>query len=451
MLATLFSAFFKEIYMDLLKEKVKPLYLKLLATAAGSSFVSCIFAIIDSMVVGKYHGPNGTAALAIFNPVWAFVFSLGLLIGIGGSVLFANNRGKGEIKKSNEYFTLSIIFSAVLSIIAFTILTLFNKPLFYFFGADDNLLKLVQDYFFYVKFALPCCIFNNVLASFIRNDGNPTLASLAIIIGGIFNAFGDYFFVFTCDMGARGAGLATAIGLYLSFFIMLIHFFLKRNTLRLVKPTSIFHKISRVSIYGFPTAINDFAMGIIAILFNRQIMTYLNSDALAVYGIITQVTAFVQCCAYGAGQASQPIMSQNLGAQQPTRIKECLKYGIITAIIFGVCWTLLIQVFPNLFVHLFMSPTDSVLAVAPTILRIYGISYLITPFNIFATYYFQAILKSKVSTLSSIARGLVLSGLFIMILPVLCGADSLWFAMVITESIIALISIFYIHKYTKAL
>jgi hypothetical protein len=44
-----------------------------------------------------------------------------------------------------------------------------------------------------------------------------------------------------------------------------------------------------------------------------------------------------------------------------------------------------------------------------------------------------------------------LSGLFIMILPVLCGADSLWFAMVITESIIALISIFYIHKYTKAL
>lgn len=34
----------------------------------------------------------------------------------------------------------------------------------------------------------------------------------AVLSGGIFNIFGDYFFVFTLDMGIQGAGLATAIG-----------------------------------------------------------------------------------------------------------------------------------------------------------------------------------------------------------------------------------------------
>lgn len=45
-----------------------------------------------------------------------------------------------------------------------------------------------------------------------------------MLSGGIFNVFGDYFFVFTCDMGVFGAGLATAIGSGVSFAVMLTHF-----------------------------------------------------------------------------------------------------------------------------------------------------------------------------------------------------------------------------------
>ena len=39
--------------------------------------------------------------------------------------------------------------------------------------------------------------------------------------------FGDYFFVFTCNMGIFGAGLATAIGSGIPFVIMLTHFISK--------------------------------------------------------------------------------------------------------------------------------------------------------------------------------------------------------------------------------
>ena len=40
-------------------------------------------------MVGQYQGPTGTAALAVVAPVWNIIYSLGLLTGIGGSVLLS--------------------------------------------------------------------------------------------------------------------------------------------------------------------------------------------------------------------------------------------------------------------------------------------------------------------------------------------------------------------------
>lgn len=82
------------------------------------------------------------------------------------------------------------------------------------------------------------------MSAFLRNDGDPALATKSVLLGGVFNVFGDYFFVFTLDMGIMGAGIATA-----TFFI-------------------------------------DVAMGILTMIFNRQILKYLGTDALSVYGIL---------------------------------------------------------------------------------------------------------------------------------------------------------------------
>lgn len=169
----------------------------------------------------------------------------------------------------------------------------------------------------------------------------PALATGAVLAGGIFNIFGDYFFVFVCDMGAYGAGLATAIGSAISFLAMLSHFFMKKNTLRLVRPERLLYKLKEITVTGFSTFFIDVAMGILTILFNRQIMIYLGTNALAVYGVIVNISTFVQCCSYSVGQASQPIISTNFGAGKGDRIRETLKYALGTAAFFSLFWTAL--------------------------------------------------------------------------------------------------------------
>ena len=383
--------------MDLLRGNIKTLYFKYLSAAFGRALISSIYGIVDMAMVGQYQGPDGTAALA-----W-----VGLI--------------------------------------------LFERPLLMFFGTDETLLALAQRYMIPVKVVFPLFLFDQMLAAFLRNDGAPALATLGVLSGGIFNVLGDWFFVFPCDMGVYGAGLATALGSAVSFLVMLTHFASRKNTLRLVKPKRLARKLWKIAVTGFSSFFIDMAMGILTVLFNRQIMQYLGSDALAIYGPIINVSTFVQCCAYSVGQASQPIISTNFGAGKEARIRETLRYALWTVVFFGVFWTAPSVTCPNLYIRIFMSPTETILAMAPAIIRAYAISFLLLPFNIFSTYYFQAILQPKAAFIVSVARGLVISGALILMLPLLAGADSLWFAMPITELVTAVYAAACIRRYTARL
>ena len=92
--------------MDLLTGNVRRLYFKFLSAAFGSALISSFYGLVDMAIVGLYQGPDGAAALAVVAPVWNIIYSLGLLTGIGGSVLFSARRGGGQSdNEANEYFT----------------------------------------------------------------------------------------------------------------------------------------------------------------------------------------------------------------------------------------------------------------------------------------------------------------------------------------------------------
>ena len=173
------------------------------------------------------------------------------------------------------------------------------------------------------------------------------------------------------------------------------------------------------------------------VLFNRQILKCLGTDALSVYGIIINVSTFVQCCAYSIGQAAQPMLSTNFGAGEGDRIRELQRYTLATAAAFALVWTAVCMAIPNGFVRVFMAPTDASLAIAPGIIRRYALSFLLLPLNIYSTYYFQALMKPGISLAVSVARGAVISGIFIFVLPALFGAGAIWFAMPLTELLVA--------------
>ncbi len=439
--------------MDFLTGKIKPMYVKYLSATFGSALISSIYGVVDMAMVGRYQGPDGTAALAVVAPIWNIIYSLGLLMGIGGSVLLSTLRGISEKnqRQSNKYFTAALIGVTFLAALSWLGVVFLDRELLTLFGAEETLLPLARQYLLPMKAVVPSFLFTQFLSAFLRNDGDPGLATKAVLFGGFFNILGDYFFVFTLDMGIMGAGLATAMGSVFSLLMMLTHFRNKQNTLLLEWPTQLPAKLKTISITGFSTFFIDVAMGILTVLFNRQILKYLDTNALSIYGIIINISTFVQCCAYSIGQASQPMISTNFGAAMAGRIREILKYALATAAMFGLVWTALAEFAPNLFVRIFMTPTEEILAIAPGIIRSYGLSFLLLPLNVFSTYYFQAIMEPFTSFVVSVSRGALISGILICALPAIAGADMIWLAMPLTELFVAVYVVTMMANYTKRL
>lgn len=439
--------------MNLLKDNIKKIYFKYLATAFGSSLISMIYSFVDMVVIGRYEGPLGSASMAVISPIWNIIFSLGLLFGIGGSVYFGNikSRANKNGENENEYFTAAIVGAVFFSVVCTVIFVFFDRQILLLFGADESMIPLCQKYLLPIKFVIPTYLFTQTFAAFLRNDNAPGLATIAVLAGGIFNVFGDIFFTFTLDMGMFGAGLATAIGNVISVLVMCIHFFRKKNTLRLIRVRSLFTKTKNIIVTGFPSFFVDVAMGIVTALLNNQIMNYANSDALAVYGVIVYINTFVQCCGYSVGQAAQPIISGNLGAHNFGRIKQTLRYAVFAAFGFAAVLTAVSMAFPSQIIGLLMDATPEVLEITPRIVRLYAIGFVLLPLNVFSTYYFQALMKPKTAFAVSVARGAVISGGLILLLPLFLQSTGLWLAMPVTEAIVCFVTVFFMKKYTKEL
>ena len=89
------------------------------------------------------------------------------------------------------------------------------------------------------------------------------------------------------------------------------------------------------------------------------------------------------------------------------------------------------------------------IAAAVPLLRKYFLCFLFVPFNVFASYYLQAVKEVKASVTVSALRGFLVSGLFVYIFPSLLGADSIWFVMAAAELATALGAVFLIKKTAK--
>src|SRR5574344_1296049 len=101
--------FYLESDMNVLTDSVKKIYSKYLLFSLGSAIIVSIYSTVDAIVIGQYEGAAGSAALSCIMPMWSMFMSLSILIGIGGSILMSTSRGSGNERRSDEFFTASMI------------------------------------------------------------------------------------------------------------------------------------------------------------------------------------------------------------------------------------------------------------------------------------------------------------------------------------------------------
>ena len=427
--------------MDLLKDDVKGLYRGYLFPALSGAVVTSVYSLVDAVAVGQSEGPVGAAAMAVINPFWGFVMFIGMIFGLGGSIMMSNMRGKGEEKKANHYFTVSAAMLGVVIAFLWTLIALKRTSIFYFLGATDETIEKVLEYGNVMIAAFPFFFISPFLACFVRNDNDPKRAMAAVMTGGIFNVFGDWLLVFPMGLGMFGAALATVIGTVLQSVILFTHFFSRSNRLRFEKPSGILNCAGRILSTGIGTGLVDLANAILFTLMNNQINRYSTVNAMSVFGVMVNIDTLFQSLFAGVGQAIQPIASTNSGAGEKERCISVRNLGIMTSTAMGILFTAVCLIFPTQIIRLFMDATPEVLEITPAIMRKFFILLLFIGTNIVSIYYLQSVLQPGKALIISLGRGIVVSGVLALVLPAVMKETGLWLALPIAEGIMFVVSL----------
>ncbi len=421
--------------LDLTGDSIKKIFFHYLLPSISATLVTSIYILADSIMIGKGIGPDGIAALNIVLPLFTLFFGTGLLFGVGGSVLMSIANGSNNPLLGKQYFTTSVFSVTVISFLLLVIIQLAFEPILYFLGATKVTFQLAAEYGRTLVAGAPVFMFSALLQAFIRNDKDPHLSMLGVVSGGIFNIILDYIFIYKFHWGMFGGAIATVIGSSITCLILMIHFFKKTNQLRLVKHGFSMKRFAKVVTSGLSSFLVEISNGIVTFLFNIQLVKYIGDIGITVYSIIANSSFIVMSLANGVAQASQPILAVNFGAGNRKRVGEVKHLGIITTTMIGFLIVILGILFPGVITGMFVHTTDEILSLAIPAIRMYILAFLFMNLNIFISSYFQAVMKPQYAMGINLLRGLILSSVFVLILPFFMGANGIWIAMPIVEVI----------------
>lgn len=431
---------------DLLNDDIKSLFLKYLAPSISATFVTSIYVLADTIMLGKGVGANAIAALNIILPIYSLLFGTGLLLGIGGGVLMSIANGSGNTEKANSYFTLSILCGIIFSIVYIAIGILFFTPLIFLLGGSKDNLELISKYFIFLVIFGPIFIFSSLLQAFVRNDRNPKRAMIAVITGGVTNIILDYIFIFQLNMSMAGGAAATVIGTFLTDCILLSHFFSPRNTMKLLKRKFHYSMVTQIFRCGLSSFFTEISSGALMLFFNLQLLRYIGEKGVIVYGIIANCVIVAMSLFNGIAQASQPLIATNFGAKQFNRVASIRQFGTIITAVTGIL--LFVSGFfnPEYLIGIFIQSTAEINSIGIFAIRIYFIAFLFMGVNIFYSTYFQSIIKPYYALLICFLRGFIISAILVFTLPLIIQPSSIWFVMPITELIVLMITILYLNN-----
>lgn len=427
--------------MDLLNDNIKKLYFKFLLPSLGSAMVMSIYTLTDAIVIGKGVGSEALAALSFTTPLLCILMATGILFGVGGSVQMSVSRGLGNEQKANRYFTLSFFSLAIISIILWAAYICGMPYIVRAMGANDTLFPYIISYMRYINYFLAFVVFSNYIAIFIRADNDPNRAMAGVIFGGILNIILDIVFVFPLQLGIGGAALASVLGMMLQVMVGASHFISKCNKLKFIVPHNVLKSVKVIIANGIPSFFNEFANGFIVLLFNIQILKYCGATALSVYSVISNCVILFNSLFTGVGQSIQPIISTNYGAQKIERIYTIKRMAYITILSMGVVFSLSGVLFPKTICSIFLKVNNEIEQISNYGIRLYFIAFLPLAINLLSSYYLQSILQARKSLCISFLRNIILSGIGIIVFPLIWGKNSLWLVMPIVEIIVLCISI----------
>ncbi len=315
-------------------------------------------------------------------------------------------------------FCLMLIFGTLLTVLGL----LFKRPMLYLFGASDQTFPYADSY---VSIYLLGSVFVMIglgMNSFINSQGFGKVGMMTVLLGAAANIALDPVFIFTLNMGVRGAALATVISQGLSAAWIFLFLTGPKTILKLKKTCMKLEKkrvkdIVALGLSGFTMSITN---SLVQIMYNATLQTYGGDLYVGVMTVINSVREVVSMPVQGVTNSAQPVMGYNYGAGEYRRVKQAIAFTSVVAIVYTAAVWMLVHGFPEFFIRIFNQDTDLIAAGIPS-MQIYYFGFFFMSLQFSGQAVFVALGKAKYAVFFSIFRKVIIVMPLIWLLPRLGG------------------------------
>lgn len=356
-----------------------------------------MYTIVDTMVVGRFLGVNALAALGADD--WFSWMMLGIVQGFtqGFAIKMAQDFGAGNeaaLKKTIGNSTvIAILFSLFLTLLG----ELAVIPGLKLLQTQEAVFADAEIYLRLIFAGTPVIMLYNLFASVLRSLGDSKTPLHAMIVASITNIGLDLLFVIVFKWGIAGAALGTVCAQFVSILYCLWHMrkmellHLQRSDYRLEL------KLGGHLLYlGLPMA---FQNAIIAVggMIVQSVVNRFSVAFIAGVTAVNKLYGLLEIAGTSYGYAMVTYTGQNLGAGKLNRIRQGVRSALLIALITSVTIGVLMLVFGESIVSIFISGTREQVAEAVRV----GYKYLAIMGTFLPILYFLHVVRSTIQGLGN--------------------------------------------------
>ena len=408
--------------------------------AVISQMIALIYSLADTYFVGLLNSPVQTAAVTVSYSSFVMLTAISNLFGVGGASALSRALGKKNIGAARDIAAVSFWFGLVAAVLFSVLFALFARPILYLAGATDETWTAVIGYARWVIIlGGPCTILSTLLANLLRAEGNAKAASFGMSLGGVLNILLDPLLILPqfADLGAAGAGLATALSNGVSAAYLLCAALSRRSVLSLavrrLERTRLY--LMRILKVGLPSAL-QYALTVVAIAAQAKFVSRYPTEAVAALGIVKKLDQLPLYFSIGVSSGLLPLLAYTDAAGSYDRRRAAFRHGTAISFGFAVFCLAAFELFAEPLASVFMRDTVTVTYAAAFLRR------MVTAMPLMSVAYpmiikFQAMGRVRESLVCSILRKGVLD------IPLLFLMDALvpLYGLMWVQPIVDLISL----------
>jgi len=289
-----------------------------------------VFAVdfIDMIFISMLGNDALAAAVGYAGAVLFFTTSFGIGMAIAAGAVVARSLGQGDIDLARNRATNALIYGVVFGCLFALIVWLNLRSLAQLMGATGDTLDLAVSYLRIIVPSLPLLIMGMMGGAILRAHGDARRVMMATIYGSIVNAVLDPILIFGLDLELTGAALASVAARVVIGITALLPIIKHYGGFERPTPKTLNADFTLVMAIAVPAILTQLATPVGQAFVTRAMAQY-GEDAVAGMAIVGRLTPIAFGVIFALSGAVGPIIGQNFGAKNDTRVRTAFRDALI--------------------------------------------------------------------------------------------------------------------------